>query len=112
MKRSKTSSTRPLAFAISPRTGSSTSDVKTSGRIPVASCASFTCATTSLALATESTKGSVTRTKSMPSNCVMSEDPRASTVRPVPSETKKTRRVVGMGFRGLMQRNNGVARPI
>src|SRR5579862_4891161 len=99
MKRSKTSSTRPSALLISARTASSTMELKTSGRSPDSRWVAFTCSMASCALATVSMKGSVTRTKSNPENWVSSDEPRASTVIPVRSETKKTllRWVIGAG---------------
>ena len=99
----KTSSTSPSTLSISARTASSTSELKTSGRLPESRCAALIWATASRALSAESMKGIVTRTKSMPSNCVMREDPRASTVRPVRSETKKTRRRWGMEGSGFVE---------
>src|ERR1700682_2159416 len=99
MKRSNTSSTRPSALLISARTASSTMELKTSGRCSDSRCASFTCATTSRAFSTVSMKGNVRRRKSIPANWVRSEEPRASTVMPVRSETKKARFRWGMGGR-------------
>src|ERR1700674_1670077 len=97
MKRSKTSSTRPSALLISARTASSTMELKTIGRCPESWCAAFTWATTWIALGIESMNGRVTRRKSRSANCVRSEEPRASTVMPVRSETKKARFLWAMG---------------
>ncbi len=98
----KTSSTSPSTLLISSRTGSSTRELKTRGRLPESRCAALIWATTSRAFSVESMKGSVTRTKSMPSNWEMREEPRASTVRPVRSETKKTRRRWDMEGSGIV----------
>ena len=101
MKLSKTSSTSPSTLLISARTASFTSELKTSGRLPESRCAAFDLGDgVARLVASESMKGSVTRTKSMSSNWERREEPRASTVMPVRSETKKTRRRWDMdGFR-------------
>src|SRR5882672_7153591 len=93
----KKSSTSASALRTVSRISAFTSVVKTTGRKLAGRAVPSMRSTTASAFATESTKGTVSWLKSMPSNCVSRLWPSISTVIPVPSETKNTvRRRSGM----------------